>query len=118
MNPTDPRHPWSRLTAAARTLPDERDPKAPYGFATRVAALAMAPERVSGSLLERFSLRALGLAGLLALVCVAANFSTVTSLFRDEAASPDDPVAEIVDREPVRRRQSVRTRRSPPGRTR
>jgi len=95
MNPSDQN--WSRLTTAARTAPDPRDTAAPYGFATRVVALAMAQERVAGSLLEQFSLRALGLAGLLALVCVAANFSTVASLFRDEVANTDDPVAEIVD---------------------
>ncbi len=95
MNPSDQK--WSRLTAAARAARDPRDTAAPYGFATRVAALAMAQERRAVSLLERFSLRALGLAGLLALVCVAANISTVTSLFRDEAANADDPVAEIVD---------------------
>ena len=95
MKPQDQK--WPRLTAAARRAADDRDTAAPYGFATRVAALAMARERIAVSLLERFSLRALGLAGLLALVCVAANFSTVTSLFRDEAATADDPVAEIVD---------------------
>ena len=95
MNPSDQK--WPRLAAAARQARDTRDTAAPYGFATRVAALAMAQERLAVSLLERFSLRALGLAGLLALVCVAANFSTVTSLFRDDAATTDDPVAEIVD---------------------
>jgi len=95
MNPSDQK--WPRLTAAARSAQDTRDTAAPYGFATRVAALALAQERAA-SLLERFSLRALGLAGLFALVCVAANFSTLTGLFRDEAASTsDDPVAEIVD---------------------
>ena len=94
MNPPDQK--WPRLAAAARSAPDTRDTAAPYGFATRIAALAMAHERRAASLLERFSLRALGLAALLALVCVAANISTVTSLFRDEAANPDDPVAEIL----------------------
>jgi hypothetical protein len=95
MNPSDQQ--WPRLAAAARQAQDTRDTAAPYGFATRVAALAMARDRLAASLLERFSLRALGLAGLLALVCVAANFSTLASLFRDEAAAPDDPVAEITD---------------------
>jgi len=95
MNPSDQK--WSRLVAAARPAQDTRDTAAPYGFATRVAALAMAQERLSGSLLERFSLRALGLASLLALVCVAANISTVTSLFHEEAALSDDPVAEVLD---------------------
>lgn len=95
MNPRDQK--WSRLTTAARSAQDPRDTAAPYGFAPRVAALALAQEHMAGSLLERFSLRALGFAGLLALGCVAANFSTVTSLFRDEAAATDDPVAEILD---------------------
>jgi hypothetical protein len=95
MKPSDQK--WPRLAAAARQAQDTRDTAAPYGFATRVAALAMAQERFAVSLLERFSLRALGLAGLLALVCVAANFSTLTSLFREEAAATDDPVTEIVD---------------------
>lgn len=94
MNPSDQK--WTRLTAAARSVPDARDTSAPYGFATRVAALAFAQER-AGSLLERFSLRALGLAALLALVCVAANLSTVTNLLGDEGATADDPVAEIID---------------------
>jgi len=96
MNPADSK--WPRLAAAARSAPDDRDPAAPYGFATRVAALAMAPERAVASLLERFSLRALGLAALLAVVCVAANYSTLAGLFREDAATAsDDPVAEIVD---------------------
>lgn len=95
MNPPDQK--WPRLVAAARPAPDTRDTAAPYGFATRVAALAMAQQRSAASLLERFSLRALGLAGLLALLCVAANISTVTNLFREEASLADDPVAEVLD---------------------
>jgi peptidoglycan/LPS O-acetylase OafA/YrhL len=96
MNPPDQK--WSRLVAAARSAQDTRDTAAPYGFATRVAALALGQQQAV-SLLERFSLRALGLAGLLALVCVAANFSTLTSFFRDEtaASATDDPVAEVLD---------------------
>ena len=98
MNPTDPQHPWSRLTAAARRAPDDRDPAAPYGFATRVAALAMTQERAVTSLLERFSFRALGVACLLALVTVATNYSALaSSLGDDEAGVTDDPVAELVD---------------------
>ena len=95
MNPPDQK--WPRLIAAARGANDTRDTAAPYGFATRVAALALAPERVAASLLERFSLRALGLAALLAVACVAANYSTVVNLFRGDAALADDPVAEVVD---------------------
>ena len=95
MNPPDQK--WPRLVTAARHAGDTRDTAAPYGFATRVAALALAPERAAASLLERFSLRALGLAALLALAVVAANYSTVVNLFRDDAALADDPVAEMVD---------------------
>ena len=95
MNPSDQK--WPRLVGTARKAPDTRDTAAPYGFATRVAALAMAQERLAVSLLERFSLRALGVASLLALVCVAANFSTLTGLFREEAATTDDPVTEVLD---------------------
>ena len=93
MNPSDQK--WPRLAAAARRAVDPRDPSAPVGFATRVAALGLARERVVGSLLERFSFRALGLAGLLAVVCVATNYSTLMGALGEEAA--DDPVAEIVD---------------------
>ncbi len=94
MNPSDQK--WNRLTAGARSAPDDRDTAAPYGFSTRVVALAFAQQRV-GSLLERFSLRALGIAALLALVCVAANYSSVAGSLGDDSASTDDPVAEIVD---------------------
>ena len=95
MNPTDSQ--WPRLTAAARRATDARDTTAPYGFATRVAALAFLPERMAASLLERFSLRALALAGVLAVVSLASNYSTLVSAFQDETASVDDPVAEMVD---------------------
>ena len=99
MNPEDPKHPWTRLTAAARRAPDDRDTAAPYGFATRIAALAMAQERIAVSLFERFSLRALGVACLLALVSVAANYSAITNVLGEEEAGvlTDDPVTELVD---------------------
>ena len=100
----DPKHPWSRLTAAARRAPDDRDTAAPYGFATRVAALALRQERRVSSLLERFSLHALGVACLLTWATVTTNYSVVTKLFVEEETVPavttittDDPVAELVD---------------------
>ena len=91
MNLNDPRHPWSRLVAAARQAPDERDVSAPYGFATRVAALAVHPQRTMASLLERFALRAVGVAGLLALASVAVNYQhiTVASGANEAAVSGD-----------------------------
>jgi hypothetical protein len=88
---------WERLTATARSAPDERDVLAPFGFATRVAALAMA-ERPTGSLIERFALRAMIMACGLAIVAVAVNYSSVRGLFaQEQTPAPDDPVAEMAD---------------------
>ena len=96
MNPVDPKHPWSRLTAAARLARPTEDTAAPYGFATRVAALALAQERVAVSLIERFSLRALGVACLLALVSALANYSAIANVLSEqESVVADDPVAEL-----------------------
>ncbi len=103
MNQLDPKHPWNRLVAAARQAPDDRDTAAPYGFATRVSALAFAAERGTVSLFERLSLRALGIACLLTVGTVAANYSVVSSFFTHEepvmvtTGAGDDPVAELVD---------------------
>lgn len=104
MNFKDPHHPWWRLTAAARQVSDERDLTAPYGFATRVVALALAQERRMGSLFERFSLRAVGVAGLLALLSLAVNYgaltsatSTVAAVEEDTAVPTNDAVAIVLD---------------------
>ena len=78
-NTHDPRHPWMRLNSAARTVRDTRDESAPYGFATRLAALAFATETRMVSALERLSLRALGIACLLAVASVAVNYQAFLS---------------------------------------
>jgi hypothetical protein len=89
---------WERLAAAARRYPDERDVQAPFGFATRVAALAMAAERPVVSFVENFSLRAMFAACALAAVVVAANYSSIRSLYQEPApVASDDPVAEMID---------------------
>lgn len=100
----DPRHPWARLTAAARTVRDDREPSAPYGFATRVAALAFAQERRVVSLFERFSFRAVGLASLLVVVSVALNYQelaapAVVAQVTDEVEllHSDDAVSIVLD---------------------
>ena len=49
---------WQRLITAARSAADPRDPSAPFGFATRVAARAFASPAPAGALVERFALRA------------------------------------------------------------
>jgi hypothetical protein len=109
MNPHLPSNPWTRLVVAARQVPDERDSAAPYGFATRVSALALAPGRPSSALFERFALRAVGVAALLAIGSIAVNYSsitmeTTTPTFtvpnETEAAAfapADDPVAMLLD---------------------
>ena len=98
----DPRHPWARLTSAARTVRDDSDASAPYGFATRLAALALAQESRVVSLLERFSFRAIGVAALLALCSVALNYKDITATTNaayaeDEMIQPDDAVTIVLD---------------------
>jgi hypothetical protein len=93
---------WQKLVTAARTVQDDRPVTAPYGFSTRVAALALAGEvRPAGSLVERWSWRALALAGMFAAATVAANYSSYTSLGdaspADDLASEDATIEEIFD---------------------
>jgi hypothetical protein len=97
MNLDDPRHPWTRLTAAARRAPDDRDTAAPYGFATRVAALARAQEQRISSLFERFALRAVGLSCLLALGSVALNYAELRTLLTAPAPAIDEEAAAQAD---------------------
>src|SRR5262245_14444533 len=103
----DPRHPWARLAAAARTVRDERDAAAPYGFSTRVAALAFVQQAKAASLFDLFALRALGVACLLALFSFALNYQALTSspaapggeevAVNEIPLSADDAVAVVLD---------------------
>lgn len=99
MNLTEPKTPWSRLASSARTVPDDRNAAAPYAFATRVAALAMAQERKVASLFERFAFRALGAACLLAVLSAVMNYSVFSSTpsLSDDELTEDDPVAVLLD---------------------
>lgn len=109
MSPLLPRDPWSRLAAVARQTREPRDDSAPYGFATRVAALAFAQERSVVSVFDRFALRALGVACLLALGSFALNYSALVVPHAggaaplaaiddyDVAAPADDAVALVFD---------------------
>lgn len=97
MNPYDSA--WQKLVTAARRAPGEPDATAPYGFATRVAALAMAAPRASlTTLLERFSWRALLIAGALAMASVAVNYPVLakTSTTADDEALPDVSIVTAV----------------------
>lgn len=94
MNLNHPKHPWTRLVAAARNVKDDRDTAAPYGFATRMAALALAQEAAVPSLLDRFALRALSVAGLLALLSMAVNYSSLSrSTGSDDDPADEDPIS-------------------------
>ena len=105
-NFNDPRQAWTRLTTAARRVQDDRDLSAPYGFATRVVALAFAQERRVASLFERFALRAVGVASLLALFSIVLNYpalsttgsTTVTPQVDEiELVAVDDAVSIVLD---------------------
>ena len=84
---------------------DERDASVPYGVATRVAALAFAQERRVASLFERFALRAVGVASLLALFSIVLNYpalsassgSSVIQSDEIELVPADDAVAIVLD---------------------
>jgi hypothetical protein len=93
-NLNDPRHPWSRLTAAARAVWDERDTSAPYGFATRVAALAFSQDRAVSFVFERFAFRALSIATLLAVFSVALNYEALSTPGNVTVSTPAVAVAE------------------------
>lgn len=90
---------WRRLVAAARRAPAEPDEAAPFGFSTRVAALAFGAQTSPAPAFGRLALRAAGIACLLAAVAVGVNFSAIVGAFSDEpaAADADDPVAEVVN---------------------
>ena len=94
----DPEKALQRLLAAARKAPGAGDESAPFGFSTRVAAMAFEGRRPGASAFARLSLRAAWIACLLALAAVGANYSAIVGAFDDEpAAVSDDPVAEVVN---------------------
>ncbi|MDF3058582.1 MAG: hypothetical protein K0R17_2797 [Rariglobus sp.] len=92
--------PWSRLVTAARLAPaDQRDASAPLGFATRVSALGLAAvEPTFSALFARFSMRALGVCGLLMVLGVSLNLSSVLNAIESDSSTDSvavsDPVAE------------------------
>ena len=98
MNPSSRREPWPRLVAAARQAPELPPAEAPFGFSTRVAALAFAAERRAVSVFERLSLRAVGVAGLLALASLAFSLSAVqgSATSVEDLLLPNDDTVDIV----------------------
>jgi len=87
---------WSRLAATVRAVPDARPTAAPFGFSTRVAALALGVGRFKASLLERFAFRAISCACLLAIGSVLLNFSAITAEVRVEAVADDDDLVAVL----------------------
>jgi hypothetical protein len=90
---------WERLTAAARRAPGGADESAPFGFSTRVAAMAFDAGRPEPSAFGRLAIRAALVSCLLAAVAVGVNYSAIAGALSDEApaAAGDDPVAEVVN---------------------
>jgi hypothetical protein len=107
-----------RLIETARRAPESTgDLSAPYGFSTRVAALAMERPSPSASVFARMSLRAAGVACLLATATVALSYSAIASALNEDttvaapasqaalsapttqaaSASTDDPVGEVLN---------------------
>ena len=97
MNPEDLA--WQKLVAAARQARDERSESAPYGFSTRVAALAMAaPQSVSiAAILDRFSWRALGIASVLAIGSVGVSYGSWSASTEEELLSDEPLVSALFD---------------------
>ena len=89
---------WQRLVVAARQAPIAGDDVAPYGFSTRVAALAMAAVEHPSlrSSLNHFSWRALGFSLMLMVVSIVANYSSVTTVAEAEQEVSFDPVEEYL----------------------
>lgn len=95
MNPNS--QAWPRLAAAARHTPDDLDAGAPYGFATRIAALGLAvPAAVlPRATLEKFALRGLFAACALSVAAVAFGYSAFRTEQETEAVT-GDTVTEVL----------------------
>ena len=91
---------WPRLAAAARAAiaADARDLDAPYGFATRVVAIALGPKHAaSAPLLVNYAMRAFGISCLLAILLVSINLGAILRDIDDEAATLNDTTVETAD---------------------
>lgn len=97
MNPPDKA--WQRLVAAARRAPAGATAAAPFGFATRVAAQALAQPAPAGLSLERLAYRALGVACLTAVLGVATHFALFATAGGEEEGffTTDDPAAIVLE---------------------
>jgi hypothetical protein len=88
---------WQKLVATARSARDDRDESAPFGFATRVAALAVAaPLPSRWALFEKFAVRGLIAACAFSVAAVAFGYSAWTGEHDNDVTS-DDTVTEVLD---------------------
>ena len=88
---------WQKLTALARSAPVVPGP-APFGFATRVAALAATAPAGPWAFFERFALRGLVVAAACGVAAVAMNYSVLSSDQTDlYATGTTDSVVELLD---------------------
>lgn len=96
---TPPDKAWQRLAAAARRAPADAAAPVPYGFATHVAARALAEPGPTGLSLERLALRAVGIACLAAVLGVAANFGVFTNAGAEDEGffTTEDPAAIVLE---------------------
>ena len=89
---------WRKLTALARQAGDSRDMAAPYGFATRAAALASGiPPSPVWAPFERFAVRGLMVAAALGVAAIAFEYSPLTTSTQTDAYAAADTVGELLD---------------------
>lgn len=96
---------WQRLLAASHRAPSEPEASAPFGFATRVVALAFEKQRIRTSPLERLALRALGVSCLLAALGAVSSYTllnqpTTNNTSVDAYFTGDDPASIVLDTAP------------------
>lgn len=90
-------HQWQKLTALARQAPLEDAARAPFGFATRMAATGLAQRPSSPwARFERYAFRGLLAAVMVSAAAVAFNFTTAPA-GQDEFLFADDTVSQILD---------------------
>ena len=88
---------WQRLATSARAAADGRSEAAPYGFATRIVALAQTvPVPGMRVLFERYAVRGLIAALTFSLAAVAFGYSAWTGE-RDDEVAATDTVGQILD---------------------
>ena len=88
---------WQKLTALARQAPTEDDAPAPFGFATRTAALAMAaPSPRLGAVFGRLALRGLLAAAAFSVAAVVFDFTALAGS-QDDETGVDDTISQVLD---------------------